>query len=76
MCADLRVRVLRGESGDLCFLGRELTAGLGRGLSRRLAGGQQFAAGSLGESLGALRAEQVVSGSQLLACVEAAAFAA
>ena len=43
----------RGEPGDLRLLGGELVARLDRALAHGLAGGQQLAAGALGERLGA-----------------------
>ena len=54
--ADLGVRAaVAGEPGDLRLLRRERVARLGGALARRLAGGQQLAAGALGERLGADR---------------------
>ena len=68
--ADLGVRQsVAGEPGDLRLLRREHVARLDRALAHRLAGGQELAAGALGERLGADAAEHLVGGAQLLARV-------
>src|SRR3954470_18564335 len=70
--ADLRVRLpVARHAGDLGLLGREDVAGLRRAPGRGLAGGQQLAAGALGERLGPDSVEVVVRGSKLLARVGA-----
>ena len=75
--ADLRVRVpVAGELGDLRLLSGELGAGLGRAFADGLTGGPQLAPGALGECLESHLGEQVVSGAELLACVQSTAVAA
>src|SRR3954447_17252669 len=70
--ADLRVRLpVARHAGDLGLLGREDVAGLRCAPGRGLAGGQQLAAGALGERLGPDSVEVVVRGSKLLARVDA-----
>ena len=61
----------RGEAGDLRLLRREDVARLVGAPAHRLAGGQQLAAGALGERLGPEAAEHLVGGAQLLARVDA-----
>ena len=75
--ADLRVRqAVAGEPGDLRLLRGQLVARLGAALADRLAGGEQLAAGALGERLDAHLGEHVVRRAQLLAGVDAPALAA
>jgi hypothetical protein len=75
--ADLRVRVaVTGESADLGLLCGEFVERLDCAFARGFAGGQELARGALGERVHAHRGEQPVGGAQLLARVEALAFAA
>src|SRR3954471_2751816 len=75
--ADLGVGVaVAGQACDLDLLGRQHVAGLGGDTARRLAGGQQLAAGARGELVGAHAVEALVGGAQLLAGVGAAVLAA
>ena len=64
------------EPGDGRLLRGELGARLRRELAHRLAGGQQFAPGALGERLGTHRGQHLVCGPQLRAGVHAAVLAA
>ena len=75
--ADLRVRQpVAGESRDQLLLRRELVTSRVLSLADRPAGGQQLAAGALGERLHADGVESVVRGAQLFARVDAPALAA
>ena len=75
--ADLRVREPVGrQPRDLRLLRRQLVERLDGALAHRLAGGQQLAAGALGERLHAHLGEHLVRGAQLLAGVDAAVLAA
>src|SRR5262245_10561401 len=68
--ADLGVRApVTRQTGDLRLLGGQVVAGLHGALAHRLAGGQQLAAGALGEALGPHRREHLVRRAQLLARV-------
>ena len=74
--ADLGVRLpVGGEARDLHLLWGQLVERLDRALAHRLAGGQQLAAGALGERVHAHVREHRVSDSQLLAGVDAAVLA-
>ena len=67
---DLRVGAsVSGQPGDVLLLRGEFGVGVDLPLADRLAGGEQFPAGPLGEGLSANRGEQVVGGAQLVACV-------
>src|SRR5450755_2515588 len=73
---DLRVRLPAGsQARDLHLLRGQLVERLDRALTHCLAGGQQLAAGALGERLHAHVREHRVSGSQLLAGVDATVLA-
>src|SRR4051794_3256565 len=74
---DLRVGVpAGGQPPDLRLLRRELVEHLGAAPAHRLAGGQELAAGALGEAVGAHLDEHPVREAQLLAGVYAAVLAA
>ena len=76
LAADLRVGVpLRGEPGDLRLLCGEHVARLDGAFARRLAGGEQLAAGSLGERFGPDPIEHLVGDSKLVARVETSVLA-
>src|ERR1700754_4553854 len=70
---DLGVReVLADETGDLGFLGGELTGGIERASRDGLAEGPQLSRGAFGERLGTHRREHLVGSAQLLARIHAA----
>ena len=74
--ADLGIReALPRETGDVELLGGQVLARAGRSLPDLLAGRNQLAACTLGESRQAHRRQHGVSGAQLLACVDAASVA-
>src|SRR5947209_14605383 len=74
--SDLWVRLpIGGQACNLLLLGRQVVAGVGRALAHGLARGDQLAARTPGECLGADRAQHVVCETQLLAGVDAALFA-
>ena len=64
------------QSRDLRLLRREYVERLDGALANRLAGGEQFSAGTLGERLGAESGEHVVGGTELFARVDATLSAA
>ena len=67
---DLRVGAsVSGQPGDVLLLRGEFGVGGHLPLADRLASGEQFPAGSLGEGLSANHGEQVVGGAQLVAGV-------
>ncbi len=69
-------RPSRASSRDLSLLDSELAAVLDGAFAGRLAGGQQFAPGALGEPLGTHRREHLVGDAQLPAGIGAALLAA
>src|SRR4029077_17676678 len=72
-----RVRqTVAGQSRDLGLLRSQLAAGLDGALTGGLAGGEQLAAGPLGERPDAHRAQLLVGGAELRARLAAAALAA
>jgi hypothetical protein len=75
--ADLLVRqALAGQPCDQGLLGGQLATGDDGAFAGGLAGGLQFAPGSLGEPLDAHRLQHGVGGTQLCPCVEASSLAA
>src|SRR5882724_2943233 len=68
--ADLLICLrVRGEPRDLLLLRSELAACLVAPFAHFLAGGEQLAAGTFGECVGAETVEQLIGGAELGACV-------
>src|SRR5258708_21412641 len=65
-----------GELGDLGLLSGEVSKGLHGAFAHCFPGGQQFAAGAVGEAFHAHRGQHLVGGAKLFAGVDAAIFAA
>src|SRR3954447_18123987 len=71
LCADLRVRqTVAGKACDVGFLWGQVVAGLDAAWPHGCARGSQLLSGALHESLHRHRAEHLVCGAQLVACVD------
>jgi hypothetical protein len=74
---DLRVReTIAGKQGNSALLNGQVVASLDSPLSHRFAGGQEFAAGALGECLHADGGKHVVGRAEFLPRVDSSALTA